>query len=169
MVSVVNLYARWLKEGRLKVDPEKNGDVVVTLHDPCNVVRLMGIVEPQREILRAVAPKFREMTPHGVENFCCGGGSGFAIMTNTNFTDWRTSLGGRRKLRQVLDVFADVIGPEHKKYLCAPCSNCKGQMRDLFQAYGLFERCNVLYGGLVELVVNAMTDIKEPFLTWEWR
>jgi len=34
-------------------------------HDPCNIVRAMGIVEPQRRILRKIAPRFREMTPHG--------------------------------------------------------------------------------------------------------
>ena len=62
----------------------------------------------------------------------------------------------------------DVIGPEQKKYVCAPCSNCKGALRDLFAAYGLFERCNIFYGGLVELVVNAMPEIEQPFLEWEW-
>ena len=51
--------------GRLQLDPSRN-DFPVTLHDPCNMVRMMGIVEPQREILRAICPQFREMTPHGV-------------------------------------------------------------------------------------------------------
>lgn len=166
--SSLTLLADIVKSGRLKLDKSRNEDIYVTLHDPCNVVRLMGIVEPQREILRAIAPKFREMTPHGVENYCCGGGSGFAIMPNTNFPDWRHSVAGRKKLRQVLDVFQDVIAPEHKKYVCAPCSNCKGQIRELFSAYGVFERCNILYGGLVELIVNAMTDIEKPFLEWDW-
>ena len=41
--------------GRLKLDPSRN-DFPVTLHDPCNMVRMMGIVEPQREILRAICP-----------------------------------------------------------------------------------------------------------------
>ena len=44
-----------IKSGRIKLDPSRN-NFPVTLHDPCNVVRLMGIVEPQREILRAIAP-----------------------------------------------------------------------------------------------------------------
>ena len=64
--------------------PLKN-NFPVTLHDPCNIVRAMGIVEPQRRILRKIAPQFREMTPHGVDNYCCGGGSGFAIMSGYNF------------------------------------------------------------------------------------
>jgi Fe-S oxidoreductase len=158
-----------IKSGRLKLDPSRNADILVTLHDPCNMVRLMGIVKPQREILRAICPNFREMAPNGVENFCCGGGSGFAIMPNLNFPDWRNTIAGRAKLRQILDTYQDIIDPEYKKYVCAPCSNCKGQMREIFRAYGVFERCNILYGGLAELIVNAMTDIKKPFLAWEWR
>jgi len=51
-------------------------------------VRLSGIVEPQRKILRKICPDFREMEPHGVDNYCCGGGSGFAIMNSNNFSDW---------------------------------------------------------------------------------
>jgi len=154
--------------GKLKLDPKKN-DFPVTLHDPCNIVRLMGIVEPQRRILRKICPQFREMEPHGVDNYCCGGGSGFAIMPSMNFPDWRASISGRMKLKQILEVFQDVSSPEIKKYLCAPCSNCKGQLRDLFSYYNVWEKSGILYGGLVELIVNAMVDIKEPFIRWEWR
>jgi Fe-S oxidoreductase len=153
--------------GRLKLDPSRN-DFPVTLHDPCNMVRMMGIVEPQREILRAICPQFREMTPHGVNNYCCGGGSGFAIMSGYNFEDWRFSVAGRMKLKQILDAFVDCPSPEVKKYVCAPCSNCKGQFRDLFQYYGVWEKSGILYGGLAELIVNAMADLSQPFIKWEF-
>ena len=153
--------------GCLKLDPSRN-DFPVSLHDPCNIVRLMGIVRPQREILERICPRFREMAPHGVENYCCGGGSGFAIMSPYNFEDWRLSISGRMKLKQVLEAFADLPGPEIKKYLCAPCSNCKGQFRDLFRHYGVWEKSGILYGGLAELIVNAMTDIPHPFIQWEF-
>ena len=156
-----------VRSGRLKLDPSRN-DFPVTLHDPCNMVRMMGIVEPQREILRAICPQFREMTPHGVENYCCGGGSGFAIMSGYNFEDWRFLVSGRTKLKQVLDAFADCPGPETKKYVCAPCSNCKGQFRDLFRYYDVWDKSGILYGGLAELIVNAMADLNEPFIKWEF-
>ncbi len=153
--------------GKLKLDPSRN-DFPVTLHDPCNIVRMMGIVQPQREILKAICPQFREMAPHGVNNYCCGGGSGFAIMSPHNFEDFRFSVAGRMKLKQVLDAFTDCPSPETKKYLCAPCSNCKGQFRDLFKYYNVWEKSGILYGGIAELIVNAMTDIKEPFVKWEF-
>jgi Fe-S oxidoreductase len=153
--------------GRIALDPGRN-DFPVTLHDPCNVVRLMGVVEPQREILRKICPQFREMEPHGVDNYCCGGGSGFAIMSGNNFTDWRFHVSGRKKLEQILNAFSDCLDPSIPKYLCAPCSNCKGQFRDLLSYYGLWEQNKILYGGLVELIVNAMMDVKPGFIEWEW-
>jgi Fe-S oxidoreductase len=153
--------------GKLKLDPSRN-DFPITLHDPCNLVRLMGVVEPQREILRKIAPRFREMEPHGVNNFCCGGGSGFAIMSPNNFPDWRMQISGRKKLEQVLNAFGDCLEPETPKYVCAPCSNCKGQLRDLFAYWNLWDQHKILYGGLVELIVNAMAEVKPGFLEWEW-
>jgi Fe-S oxidoreductase len=153
---------------KIKLDPSRN-DFPVTLHDPCNMVRLMGIVEPQRRILRRICPQFIEMEPHGVDNYCCGGGSGFAVMQSMNFPDWRSKVSGRMKMKQILETFGDVIEPETKKYVCAPCSNCKGQIRELFNYYNLWEECGIFYGGLVELIVNAMTDLKKPFMDWEWR
>jgi len=155
-----------ISSGRLKLDPERN-NFPVTLHDPCNVVRLMGIVEPQRRVLRKIAPKFREMTPHGVNNYCCGGGSGFAICSGHNFGDWRYQIAGRKKLEQILNAFKDELDPEIKKYVCAPCSNCKGQLRDLFAYYDLWEKHSILYDGLVELICNCMTDLKPGFIEWE--
>jgi Fe-S oxidoreductase len=149
--------------GKLNLDPQRN-NFPVTLHDPCNVTRLMGIVEPQRRILRYIAPQFREMTPHGVENYCCGGGSGFAIMSATNFPEWREIVAGRMKTKQILDAFQDVMDSNVTKYVCAPCSNCKGQLRELIKRYDLQEKYGIVYGGLVELVANAMTDMAKLFL-----
>jgi Fe-S oxidoreductase len=153
--------------GRLDLDPARN-DFPVTLHDPCNLVRLMGVVEPQREILRKICPRFREMHPHGVDNYCCGGGSGFAIMSGNNFPDWRFHISGRKKLQQILNAFGDCLEPETPKYVCAPCSNCKGQLRDLLAYYDLWNRNRILYGGLVELIVNAMRPVNPGFIEWEW-
>ncbi len=159
--SCFPLFEQIVFSGKLNLDPQRN-NFPVTLHDPCSIVRMMGIVEPQRRILRKICPQFREMDPHGVENYCCGGGSGFAIMPSMNFPDWRHSVSGRMKLKQILEVFQDIISPDIRKLVCAPCSNCKAQHRDLFQDYDVGERCNIEYTGLVELIVNAMADFEQP-------
>ncbi|MDH5696175.1 MAG: (Fe-S)-binding protein [Dehalococcoidia bacterium] len=164
--SVMTFLENLAFSGKIKFDPSKN-DFPVTLHDPCNIVRNLGIVEPQRRILRYLCPQFREMTPHGVENYCCGGGGGLSMMSQTNFTDWKVNVAGRIKFKQILEAFSDQPGPEVKKYICAPCLNCKMQFRDLLAYYGAWEKSGITYGGLAELIVNAMVDIKKPFIEWE--
>lgn len=160
MVTLDNI----ISSGKLKLDPTRN-NFPITLHDPCNFVRSMGIVEPQRRILRQIAPLFREMTPHGVNNYCCGGGSGFAIMSGYNFTEWRNLLSSRKKFLQILKAFeGEPSGIP--KYVCAPCSNCKGAIRDILSFYDAESRSNIHYGGLVELIVNAMTDMKKPIINF---
>ena len=153
-----------VKTKRLILDPSKN-NFPVTLHDPCNVVRQMGIVEPQRSTLKAICPQFREMTPHGVDNYCCGGGSGFAIMNYANFPEFRTQVASRMKFNQILGAFKGTMeDTSTPKYICAPCSNCKGAMRGILEHYDATEKFNLQYGGLVELMVNALVSLKKPFL-----
>jgi Fe-S oxidoreductase len=157
-----------IRSGAIKFDPRKN-DFPVTLHDPCNMVRMMGIVEPQRKAIKAICPQFREMTPHGVYNFCCGGGGGLAIMQSYNFAQWRNKIATRMKMRQTLEAFKDELDPDRHpfKYLCAPCSNCKGAIRDAITHYQLWDKYKINYGGLVELMVNAMVDIDRPFIEYD--
>jgi Fe-S oxidoreductase len=167
--SCLPLLEKIVTGGRLRLDPSRN-DFPVTLHDPCNLVRLMGIVSPQRTILQRIVPpgRFREMPGAGLDNYCCGGGSGFAVMDGLNFSEWRNNVCSRKKAQQVLDAFRDCLDPSVPKYYCAPCSNCKGAARDaLLGAYGFKERYNIIYGGLVELIVNAMADLAQPYVRWD--
>ena len=160
--SALVLLEKIVGSGKLKLDPSRN-NFPVTLHDPCNIVRAMGIVEPPRRILRRIAPQFREMTPHGVDNYCCGGGSGFAIMSGYNFSEWRTLVSSRKKFLQILGAF-EKEPPDVPKYVCAPCSNCKGSIRDILDFYHARERSRIHYGGLVELIVNSMAGMKKPII-----
>jgi len=151
--------------GRIKFDPDRN-NFPVTLHDPCNIVRNLGIVEPQRRILRYLCPQFREMNPHGVDNYCCGGGGGLSLLAGANFIGWKVNISGGLKFKQILAAFSDCPGSGVKKYLCAPCLNCKLQFRDLLEYYDAKEKSGIYCGGLAELIVNAMVDLKNPFITW---
>jgi Fe-S oxidoreductase len=162
--SCLPLLWQIVQSGAIKFDPARN-HFPITLHDPCNMVRLMGIVSPQREILKRVcAQPLRELAPHGVNNYCCGGGSGFAIMDTLNFSQWRKTIANRMKVKQVLDAFSDVLDSPAPKYVTAPCSNCKGALRDAISHYGLGEKYGILYGGLVDLMVNAMVDLPAGFI-----
>jgi len=163
--SVMTFLENLVFSGKIRFDPSKN-PFPVTLHDPCNIVRNLGIVRPQRRILRYLCPQFREMTPYGVDNYCCGGGGGLSVMSDVNFTDWKVHVAGRMKFKQVLEAFSDQPDPDIKKYICAPCLNCKLQFRDILEYYGAKEKSGIICGGLAELIVNAMVDIKKPFISW---
>jgi hypothetical protein len=71
------------------------------------------------------------------------------------------------KVKQILDAFSDVIDPSIQKMVIAPCSNCKGAIRDAIKHYKLWDKHSILYTGLVELIVNAMVDIP-PYIKWEF-
>jgi Fe-S oxidoreductase len=147
--------------GRLPVKPALV-NFPVTLHDPCSLVRHMGLIEPQRHILKKVCPDFREMEPHGVNNYCCGGGGGFILITTPSFGDWRVEVSGRMKVKQILEAFDDVLDKPVKKYVCAPCVSCQMQIASLLERYGLTSRYNIHCGGLTELVLSAVPTIKHP-------
>ncbi len=164
-MSWLPLVADTIESGQLEVDPRRN-DFMVTLHDPCNIARQMGLVEPQRRIMKRICTNFREIEPHGVLNYCCGGGSGLILMRNTNFPQWRAAIAGRMKVRQFMEVFHDCLAPDTRKYVCAPCFTCKLQLNDLFAYYDLSAYFGMKYGGLVELVVNAMPETRKPIIEW---
>lgn len=129
VVSVVSLYAQWIREGRFKLEPDRNGDDVVTLHDPCNVVRkavLAGfpsIAEDARYVLSRVVKNFVEMEPNRENNFCCSGGGGALI---NGFARARTYYG-RVKVEQIKRSGA--------KRVCTPCVNCFDGIGNLARDY----------------------------------
>lgn len=161
-----NFLERLVFGGGIRFDHSRN-DFPVTLHDPCNMVRSLGIIDPQRKILRYLCPDFREMSPNGVENYCCGGGGGLVLLGMPDFKAWRTLISGRMKFRQILEAFSDQPGPERRKYVCAPCLNCRLQIRDLLNHYKASERSAIYCGGLSDLVLNAVKEIRTPFIKWE--
>jgi len=123
--SILEIVADYIRAGRIRLDPSRNPGPV-TLHDPCNLVRLGGIVEEQRYILKSSTNNFIEMTPNREKNFCCGGGGGQLSMTE--FTERRLKAG---------KVKADQIRRTGAKIVAAPCHNCIDQLIELNKHYKL--------------------------------
>ncbi|MGA2784027.1 MAG: (Fe-S)-binding protein [Candidatus Bathyarchaeia archaeon] len=146
--SILQVTDEYLRRGELHLNPEKNPEPV-TFHDSCNLARMGGLYEEPRRILRASCKDFREMQPNRELNYCCGGGAGFALMTGRSFLDFRMKIAGKMKIDQVKAT-------EARKVVSA-CSNCKAQLRELLQYYGL-DRQGVTHSGVHELVANALVD-----------
>ena len=126
--SVVTLYAQWIREGRLKLDPSKN-EGIVTLHDPCNAVRkakidgFHSIADDARFVLNHVVTDFVESTPNRENNFCCSGGGGALI---NGFARAR-SYYGMVKLDQIKRSGATKV--------CTPCVNCYDGINNIATAH----------------------------------
>lgn len=138
--SIVTVVADYLRAGRIDLDPAAHAETV-TLHDPCQLVRLGGIIEDQRVILRRAVAHFVEMTPNRENNYCCGGGGGQLSMTG--FASRRKSAG-RAKAEQIAKTRAQVVA--------APCHNCLDQLAELSRHFKL----GVKAKSVIELAAEAL-------------
>jgi len=84
MIHVTEFTADLIKNGKLKLDPTRNDDLVVTYHDSCNTARGMGLLEEPRYIINNVCNKFHEMPDNTIreQTFCCGSGTGLNASEN---------------------------------------------------------------------------------------
>ncbi len=137
--SVERIY-RYLKEGKITINPEKTEERY-TLHDPCNLVRSGGVIHRQREIIQAITKNFVEMTPCGTDGFCCGGGGGQLAMSEYN----------ERRMK-IAQVKADQIKQTGATTVVTPCHNCVDQLVQINSHY----RLGVQIKTLAEVVADAL-------------
>ncbi len=140
VLTSVELLAEYLRTGRVTLDQAKNPETV-TLHDPCNLVREGGVVSEQRYVLEHAVMDFVEMTPHGIDNFCCGGGGGQLAMSEYN---------GRRMKNA--EIKADQIRRTGASIVVSPCHNCVDQLMQINSAFKL----GVKIQTLAETVADAL-------------
>lgn len=138
--SVLEVVAEYIREGRIRLDPRRNSKLF-TLHDPCNLVRLGGIIEEQRSILHHAVENFIEMQPNREKNYCCCGGGGQLAMTN--FAKRRLEAG-KIKAEQIRATRAEVVA--------TPCHNCIDQLMDLKKHYKL----NIEIRTVCEIAADAL-------------
>lgn len=140
VLTSVELLAEYIHEGKLKLDKSKLQQTV-TLHDPCNLAREGGIVDEQRYVLNAAVSNFVEMTPHGIDNFCCGGGGGQLAMSEYN----------ERRMK-IAEIKADQIRRTGASVVATPCHNCIDQLIQINSAFKL----GVQIKTLAEIVADAL-------------
>jgi Fe-S oxidoreductase len=138
--SFVEVLEEYVTGGRIALDPSRNPERV-TLHDPCNLVRNGGVIEPQRTVLRRAAQDFVEMTPNRERNYCCGGGGG--LLAASEYAARRIAAGRLK---------ADQIRRTGAKVVVSPCHNCIDQLMELNRHYAL----GVEVRTLAEVVADAL-------------
>mgnify|MGYP002346768700 FL=1 len=127
VVHSVRLFYEYLRDGRIRIDPDKVIEEPVTYQDPCNVSRNGGLWEEGRALTRYLCKDFRDMSPNRDYNHCCGGGGGFIPM-GPEFKK-RRMISGKIKAEQIRATGAKIV--------IVPCHNCFDQINDLNKEYGL--------------------------------
>lgn len=92
VVHIVEFTADLIRDRKLKLDPARNDNLVMTYHDSCNTSRGMGFFEEPRYVIKSVCNNFHEMPPDTIreQTFCCGSGSG---LNNDEFMEMRMRGG----------------------------------------------------------------------------
>ncbi len=138
--SIVELVADYVREGKLEVE----GKVVeepITYHDPCQLARNGGVIEEPRMLLKLVAKDYRELTPSGEKNWCCGGGGGLVAIPELYELRMKA---GKAKAEQIRRSGARIVA--------TACENCKLQLNDLNRYYNL----GLKITGVIDLVAEAI-------------
>ena len=123
--AITEAHARYLREGRIKLDKSKFKKRPMTYHDPCQIARNGGIIDEARYVLQHLTDDFREMSPDPRYNWCCGGGGGLVAMGEETL-DFRMK-SAKVKVDQVQETGA--------KILATACENCHAQLSDLNDHY----------------------------------
>lgn len=133
----------YIKDGRITVT--KSIEEPITYHDPCQIGRNGGIYEQPRDIVKAIAKDFREMTPNRAEQWCCGGGGGIVAIDEMNDVRLKS---GMKKVEQIRATGAKIVA--------SPCENCRLQMEGLDEKHEL----GVRIAAIMDLVVEAMPSVQ---------
>ena len=126
---------RLIEEGKIKVQMGESGKV--TYHDPCNLSRMLDIVDEPRTAIQAASSNFQEMDESGRNTLCCGAGG--ALWWKKETQD-RTHLV---RAEQVIESGADTV--------VTGCNFCFGMMK---QGLG-----PMTPEGRAEVVVKDVADI----------
>ncbi|WP_308546437.1 (Fe-S)-binding protein [uncultured Selenomonas sp.] len=115
MAAKVREISELLVEKGYRKDMLGNVDKVVTMHDPCHMVRGLGITAQPREILKSIPGlTFREMKEH---DRCCGSGGSFC-------------MAHYEMSRKINDRKCDNIAATHADYVATSCPSCRMHITD---------------------------------------
>ena len=141
VINCMEWTADQIRAGKVQFDKSKNPQSV-TYHDPCNFAKSCNIIEAPRVILRAACADFRDMTPSGAENWCCGGGGGLAAMSE--ILGFRMAVSGVKKREQIKATGAE--------FVATACANCKRQIMQLMEHH----KDRVAVGGVHDMLSRAI-------------
>jgi len=159
IAPMVSYYAKWIREGKLKVNSDWNKDLKVkfTVQDPCNLVR-KGFGDTFADELRFVTKaavgegNFIDTVPNKSNNYCCGGGGGFL---QNGYKEERLRYG-LLKHKQ--------IDATDATYVITPCHNCHAQIEELGEHYGKGKYRAVHLWTIIALSLGILGENERTYL-----
>jgi Fe-S oxidoreductase len=125
MTHAVQFYHELLSAGRIKI--ANTFDKPVTVQDPCNIVRGLGVHEKLRDLVGMLCSDFRDVDPRFEHNFCCAAGGG---VINCG-PPWKPSR------MKSIKVKAEQLAATGAKIVITPCHNCHSGIEDIIKHYKL--------------------------------
>ncbi|MBL3526534.1 MAG: (Fe-S)-binding protein [gamma proteobacterium endosymbiont of Lamellibrachia anaximandri] len=144
VVHILELLDELRAAGRLKT--QGMDEARLTFHDPCQIVRKGGVLEPPRNLLKQVASNFVEMSDHREMNWCCGGGGG--VSANERADELRLKVFAKKK-SQLDELNVDK--------LVTACANCRLMLEDGLEEY----RVELPVVGLTEMLAEHLVEDNE--------
>lgn len=115
----------------------------LTFHDPCQLARRGGVIQPQRNLMAMIAKDFHEMPDAGFMNWCCGGGGGASSIEEGE--ELRLEAFKRKKSQ------LDAVKP---KRLVTACANCRIVIEEGLEHYQM----NIPVVGLTETLAEHIPE-----------
>jgi Fe-S oxidoreductase len=124
ITSMMELMAKLVQDGKLKLDKSVWDGQRFTYHDSCNIARSGGIMEEPRIVINAAVNDFVEMEHNRENSYCCGGGGGALAMPE--FAKRRIAAG---------KIKGDEIRATGATVVLQSCHNCTDQLKEIVDHY----------------------------------
>jgi len=115
----------------------------LTFHDPCQLARRGGVLEPQRALMKMVAKDFVEMPDAGYMNWCCGGGGGASAIEEGEPL--------RMQAFKVKKMQFEAVKPDR---VVTACANCRIVLEEGLEHYQM----DLPVVGLTEMVADHLVE-----------
>ncbi|HNQ04451.1 MAG TPA: (Fe-S)-binding protein [Thiobacillaceae bacterium] len=119
----------------------------LTFHDPCQLARRGGVIQPQRNLMKMVAKEFVEMPDAGFMNWCCSGGGGASAIEEGE----ALRMEAFKKKKSQLEA----VKPDR---LVTACANCRIILEEGLEHYQM----EIPVVGLTEMIAEYIPDAVEP-------
>lgn len=124
VVHITELLDQLREERRLRTHSR---DVrSLTYHDPCQLARRGGVIQPPRRLLNMISNDFVELPDSGTMNWCCGAGGG--VSTNERADQLRMQVFTRKKQQ------LEAVRPDA---LVTSCSTCRMAIEEALDEYSM--------------------------------